>query len=88
MRVHEIRNDVGKAYLRQDHLIVLGVLKGIIEGLLPCWLGLLHLMSFLWGMVWIMLRTFAVYHILRAYDEFSVPCNKVGHMRLKQYARP
>jgi hypoxanthine-guanine phosphoribosyltransferase len=39
MRVHEIRNDVGKAYLRQDHQIVLGVLKGIIEGLLPCWLG-------------------------------------------------
>ena len=39
VRVHEIRHDIGKAYLSQDHLIVLGVFKGIIGGLSPCWLG-------------------------------------------------
>jgi len=34
-RAHEIRNDIGKAYSRQDHLIVLGVLRGSLEDFRP-----------------------------------------------------
>ena len=35
VRVHEIRHDIGKAYSRQDHLIVLGVFKGSLEDFRP-----------------------------------------------------
>jgi len=35
----QIRHDIGKAYSRQDHLIVLGVLKGSCENFRPRWAG-------------------------------------------------
>jgi len=35
VHVHEIRHDIGKAYSRQDHLIVLGVLRGSLEDFRP-----------------------------------------------------
>ena len=35
VRVHEIRHDIEKTYSRQDHLIVLGVLRGSLEDFCP-----------------------------------------------------
>ena len=35
VRVHEIRHDIEKAYSRQDHPIVLGVLNGSLEDFRP-----------------------------------------------------